>query len=234
MAPYQQQTIHYKTFVKTAMALGLREVFLQHPDSNLRTSVGADGKQLGTKVTLDSPTSQAHYPAIVVKFYGRNIQNVGVGHEEYSNGTRFQHFWYDGDIALEAHALDPRTVDYLSNTIVQTITVGSLEAWTNQLFKRLNAFTVADNPDYAYNSITITSDKIQEFGESKEPTPWGSEDSFIYRNSYRSAVLGEYYSVPVTPDFEQIINRVYFYPYESDAGEPVPTGSNDPAPWVSY
>lgn len=224
MTPYPMQTISYRRFVKTAMTLGLRHVFEHHPDPNLRR----------VKVTLEAPTTQAHYPAVVVKFFGRNIQNVGVGSEQYGGDIRYQHYWYDGDISLEIHALDPLSVDYVSNTIVQTITVGQLETWTNQLFQQLYALTASENPDAEFNYLTVNSDKISEFGELKSPAPWGGEDAFVYQNTYRVGVMGEYYSVPTSPELMVIIEKVNVYPYDSSVGEPVPTGVDDSAPWTLF
>jgi hypothetical protein len=221
--PYPQQTISYKTFVKTTVTLGLREVFANHPDQNLR----------GVKVTLESPTTRAHYPAVVVKFFGRDIQNVGVGSIEFNSSNQlFEHYWYNGDISLEIHALDPRSADYISNTIVQTITLGNLQAWTDHFLQRTADLVESVNPDAAYNVVTINTDKISEFGESKEPATWQAEDAFIYRNSYRMSLMGEYYSIPATPEITSIIEHVNFYAYDSAAGEPVPTGTADPAPWL--
>lgn len=223
MTLYPQQSIHYKTFVKVAIVGALRDAFAGHPDTNLRE----------TKITAEFPTTKLRHPAIIVRFFERTIQNVGIGHEEWIDGVRYQHYWWNGDIELEIRALDPLSADYISNTIVQIITVGQLEQWTNLFFQRIYDETDVVVPDVAANVLNLNSDQISGFGESREPAPWLAEDAFVFKNSYRVAAMGEYYSIPMTPLADQFIRKVLVYPYDSEAGDPVPTGTDDPAPWVN-
>lgn len=224
MTMYPQQTIHYLAFVKTAVVYGLRGVFENHPDENLRQA----------KVTLEFPTDSAHFPAVVVRFNERQIRNVGISHEELIDGTRYAHYWYAGELVFEVHALDPKTADYLSNTLVQTISVGYLETWTNQFFHQIYEMVESENPDTQYNSLTINSDVINPRGNGKEPAPWQSEDGFIYKNSYGVDCMGEYYSVPQNPGVDTIIESVNVYPYSTLFGETPPPGVDDPAPWITF
>jgi hypothetical protein len=66
---------------------GLAEVFAHHPDAMLRTHVPrnttGNRSTRGTKVTLEWPKTKDRYPCIVVRFFERNIQRMGVGHEEW-------------------------------------------------------------------------------------------------------------------------------------------------------
>lgn len=224
MALYPQQTIHYKTFVKTALVMGLRNAFASHPDTNLRD----------IKVTVEYPVDEVHYPALVVKFVERELQTVGIAHEELIDEVRYGHWWYKGAIELGIHAFDTRTVDYISNSIVQIISFGYLESWTNQFFTQLYNQTSAENPDVTYNSLTVNADQIHPLGEGREPAPWGAEDAFVYKGGYTVDVMGEYYSVPLSPEADTIIQQVDVYPYNSASAEDVPTGVDDPAPWIRF
>lgn len=73
MALFPERTIPYKTYIKTALVQALREVFAAHPDALLQR----------TKVSIDFPTSELQYPAIVIRFFERTIRNAGVGHVEF-------------------------------------------------------------------------------------------------------------------------------------------------------
>lgn len=222
MALYSQQTIHYKTFVKTALVHSLRAAFEGHPDTNLRD----------LKVTVEYPVNEVHYPALVVKFIERELQTVGIAHEELIDDVRYGHWWYKGAIELGIHAFDTRTVDYISNSLVQIISFGHLETWTNQFFTKMYGQTIVENPDMENNSLTVNSDQIHPLGEGREPAPWGAEDSFVYKGGYSIDVMGEYYSVPLSPELDTIIEQVDVYPYSSASGEPIPEGADDPAPWI--
>lgn len=69
---FPEQTIRYKTFIKRMLVTGLTEVFAKHPDDIIQR----------TKVSIEFPRTQADYPAVVVRFFERDIFNAGVGHEE--------------------------------------------------------------------------------------------------------------------------------------------------------
>lgn len=66
------QTVLYKTWVKETLVEALKAVFADHPDSYLARA----------NVTVDFPTEEVHYPAVLVRFYERQINNAGVAHFE--------------------------------------------------------------------------------------------------------------------------------------------------------
>lgn len=82
MALLPEQTIPYKTYVKAAIVEALRNVFRNHPDARLQ----------GTKVSIEYPTSELHYPSVVVRFFERTIRNAGVGHVEYLYLDDYDHY----------------------------------------------------------------------------------------------------------------------------------------------
>lgn len=224
-----QATIRYKTYVKTAMVEGLREVFANHKDPKLSE----------TKVTIDYPRREADYPTVIVRFFEREIKNAGIAHEEYirfndENGNsvgsyRFKHYFYTGDIEFGVYALSSLDRDLIGDTLVQVLAMGNLESYTNRFLARIYADT-EKYPDSIWHYITVNTDTIQGFGESQNQTPWASEDDLIYQTSYRARIWGEFYSVP--PNLPApIIERVTQYPYIKDA-EAVPEGDpNDYTEW---
>ena len=245
--------VKYKTYLKSSVQQGLAAVFASHPDEMLRTRQEQfEGQTVtrGTKVTLEWPRTRDRYPCIVVRFFERNVQRMGVGHEEWIKiapddlaPTRMFHNIYDGDLEFAIYGLSNYDRDVMSDTLVQTVTMGQLEGWTNTFMARLysqqyNYDALADAdvrsiPDHHWNYITLNHDTISGFGETQAPVPWQSEDDQLYVVQYRVAVLGEFYSVPPVDRSNEFITDVPVYPYIEDL-ESVPTGDpDDPAAWES-
>lgn len=229
-----ERTIRYKTYVKTALVTALRDVFKVHPDPLLRK----------TKITIDYPTSENMYPTIIVRFYERDIRNAGVGHVEYlpRQGTelapiydKFKHYLYNGDIEFAIYALSTRDRDLLADSLVQTIAMADMEAYTNNFLNRIY-FPPDDNEGVDepwYNFVNLNTDKISGFGETQTQQPWLSEDQLQYQTSYRVGIYGEFYSLPPldTIPGHGLIETVNLYPYMTDLEE-VPEGTVDPSPWI--
>lgn len=230
-----ERTTRYKTYVKHALVEALKPVFEKHKDE----------LQQHTRVTIDYPRKEAHYPTVVIRFFEREIKNAGVGHEEWIVGVeddgstlapgeayRFKHYFYSGDIEFAVHALSSLDRDLISDSLVQTIAFGNLEGYTNQFFNRIYPNEAHHQiPDSIWHYININADLLQGFGENQVPTPWMSEDDLVYLTSYRVRVFGEFYSVP--PDAPaEFIEKVIQYPYIARV-DPVPTGNpDDDAPWL--
>lgn len=224
-----QQTIKYKTYIKTALVESLRDVFSNHVDTLLSK----------THVTIDYPRDEAKYPAVIVRFFEREISGAGIAHTEmipiytgdtYEGTFKFKHYIYKGDVEFAVYALSSLDRDLIADTLVQTIAFGELTGYTNRFFNRIYTDDENRYPDSVWHNIHINTDKIQGFGETQQPTPWASEDDLIYQTSYRSAVFGDFYSLP--PDLPVgLIERVTPYPYIAGV-EDVPTGDvNDGAAW---
>lgn len=241
-------TVKYKTYLKTAVQEGLASVFAHHPDEMLRTREESPTVTRGTKVTLEWPRTKDRYPCVVIKFYERNIQRMGVGHEEWiklqSNDlapTKMYHNVYDGDLEFAIYGLSSYDRDLMSDTLVQTITMGWLEGWTNNFMNGLYGGTydyatyadadITTVPDAHWNHVTLNHDTLSGFGETQMPVPWNSEDDQLYMVQYRVAVFGEFYSVPPRDLSGDYVRRVPLYPYIQDI-EPVPQGDpDDPSSW---
>lgn len=224
--PLGQETIRYKTYVKTALTEGMRGVFTQHVDDLLQR----------TRVTIDYPTTENDYPTVIVRFFERSIRNAGVGHVEWLESEdgdlfRHKHYLYDGDIEFAIYALSSLDRDLISDSVVQTLSMGTLEAYTNAFFVRIYEQDVAVNPTADIHYINVNTDEIRGFGETQNPVPWGEEDLLVYQTSYRVGITGEFYNLP-PEDVDEVISRVDSFPYQE--GDPVPTGKpDDDAQWLS-
>ena len=228
-----QETIRYSTYIKTAVVEALREPFANHVDEQLRS----------TNVNIEFPKEQTDYPTVIVKFYEREVNPVGVGggeqwidltHLGFTGSYRFKKSFYWADLEFEIQDLSSLGRDLVGDSIVQTIQMGNLEAYTNSFFERIypTEEEMEDTyPDSVWHYITINTDKVSGFGETQSQTPWGAEDDIIYRKSYRVPVFGEFYSVP--PDAPAgFIEAVHAYPYIGGL-EPVPTGDpEDDGEWL--
>lgn len=220
-----ERSIPYKTFVKTALVLALREQFKNHPDSGLRR----------TKVSIDYPNTQASYPTIIVRFFEREITNMGVGHVEFiyideldTISYPFRHFLYTGDIEFAIMALSSKDRDLISDALVTVLALSDPTRQTD-FFDRIYEPTFDLNPSDAYDSfrynfLNLNTDKVMGFGETQNPAPWLTEDQLQYQSSYRIGVFGEFYSLPPdTPVATQQLAKVNLLPY-LDGIEPVPVG----------
>lgn len=223
-----QQTVHYKTYVKEATVQAFREVFKHHPDSKLTS----------TKVTIDYPRTNAEIPTLLIRFYEQDIQNMGVGHQEHiavdgpdgkptGEGVyNFKHYLYHGDIEYAILALTSYDRDLIADTVVQTLGMGTLTAYTNRFFDRIYPNEAEEKyPDSIWHSININTDRISGSGETQAATPWASEDDLMYQTSYRTAVMGEFYSVPPSLP-KDYIRDVLLFPY-IDGLEPIPEGESE-------
>lgn len=228
-------TVRYKTYYKKALQEALSAVFRAHKDPLLAR----------TKVILDYPREDAEMPCVILRMHERDIQNFGVGHEEHITVDgpegkpedpvelktfRFMHSLFHAEIEYAILALSSTDRDYVSDTVVQTVMMGKLEGYTNRFFERIYPDErAAQYPDAIWHTLSINSDKMTGGGESTQPTPWESEDDFIYTTTYRTESLGEFYSVP--PDIpHDYISKVILLPYIGGLEE-IPKGESGAVLW---
>lgn len=324
---FPEQTIRYKTYAKRTLVEGLKSVFSNHPDELLQR----------TKASIEYPKTEVDYPAVLVRFFERDIFNAGVGHQEsvkvstesdsieltvtlsaggavqldwapitfavgykvykgsksegenesftvtantftdnglpgvpeapptevtsavtppqptvlllppgtLGTGTyyyrvtaifpqeavKFQHYFYTADIEFAVFGLSAYDRDLVADSLVQTIAMGKLEAYTSNFFERI--YPANDLfPDSELHFININSDKIQGSGESEAQVPWGAEDDLMYQTAYRVGVFGELYSLPPKLTYG-LVRKIIEYPYIGGL-DPVPQGTpGDTTPWIS-
>ena len=230
-----QQTIKYKTYIKETLVGAMQAVFSSHPDDVLQQQV---------HVTTSLPMERAEYPTVMVRFYERDLHNLGVGHQEWlpvvdeddeltGEFVKFKHYAYSGDIEFGVLGLSSLDRDLVGDSIVQTLTMGSMETYTSVFWNALYRPNLATDPTAAEHFINLLNDRIQGYGESEEMAPWMTEDTLVYRTSYRIPIFGEFYSR--TPDLAPagLVSRVDLYPYNTQMGDDVPDPNpSDPAPWT--
>jgi hypothetical protein len=234
MSYLPEYSIKYRTFLKKTVRTGLANVFRFHPDTLLQTT-GAAQDQHGVQVTLEFPKKKNRYPAVVVRFFERDIVNMGVGHaelilahEDDPSPSVFKHYLYHGDLEFAIYALSSLDRDTMADTVVQTLTMGRLFGYTNEFYT--NVYD-RNEGDPLWNYINIDSDTLRGFGEQETPVPWASEDDKLYQTSYRVKVSGEFYSPVPDEAVGGFVEEVDVFPYIENL-ESEPTGSDDPAPWV--
>lgn len=216
-----EKTVPYKTWVKQSVVEALRRTFNAHPDKLLQE----------TNVTIEYPNEEAKYPAIVVRFFERDISNAGISHYEVLeiNGSpyKFQHYFYTGDLEFAIHALTSVDRDLLADSLVQTLGMGDLSEWTANFFNRIYVDEFTQFPKGEYNHINVNSDKLQGFGETQNIAPWNPEDVMVYQASYRVGISGGFYSLPPAESASLgYVEEVDTFPYIGGV-ETVPTGRTD-------
>jgi hypothetical protein len=211
MAATPEKTIHYKTSIKRSMVESMREVFQAHPDELLAR----------TKVSIEYPQDKNRYPSVIVRFFESQIKNMGVGHFEIIpvqqptgvQNKKFKHYVYTGEVEFGIYALSSLDRDLIADTIVQTLSMGELQTYTNKFFTRIYASVL---PEAKTNWININTDVIQGFGEAETPAPWEPDTQMVYQTSYRCEVGGEFYSLEETDKTFEILDKVNQKPYIKD------------------
>lgn len=211
-----EKTIHYKTSIKRSMVESMREVFASHPDKLLAK----------TKVSIEYPQDKNLYPSVIVRFFESQIKNMGVGHFEVIpvavagggiQNKKFKHYLYTGEIEFAIYALSSIDRDLIADTIVQTLSMGDLQEYTNKFFMRVYESVL---PESQTNFININTDIIQGLGEAETPAPWEPDTQMVYQTSYRCDVGGEFYSLEETDKTFGILEKVNQKPYIEDIQDP--------------
>lgn len=147
---------------------------------------------------------------------------------------KYQHYFYTGDVEFAVYALSSYDRDLIRDTIVQTITMGRLEGWTNNFLDRI--YPDPDTgayPDSFLHFIGPNTDTLQGFGETQQQVQWGDEDNLLYMASYRMGVMGEFYSLPPNIPYD-FVRDVLAYPWilhVEDEPQGDPTNDNE---WQSF
>jgi hypothetical protein len=202
------QTLSYKTYFKRLVVQALRDGFQNHPDPTVS----------GTTVGLDySMTTRETFPLVIVKFYERDINDIGVGHVEYllapnssSEYIKYYHRLYHGDVEFEIFALRSLDRDTIADAFIEVAgmwdTTPGGQAFWNRLY--------VDNAAYyaPWHYVFLNTGVINGFGEMQQIAPWLVEDVLVYQTSYRIPALGEFYSnTPSDASTGQMVSEVDLY-----------------------
>lgn len=211
-----EKTIRYKTSIKRALVESMRDVFAEHPDSLLAK----------TKVSIEYPQDKSRYPSLIIRFFESQIKNMGVGHYEIidvqvATGVqkkKFKHYVYSGEVEFGIYALSSLDRDLIADTVVQTLSMGDLQDYTNRFFTRIYDSELEESK---LNFLNINTDVISGFGEAETPAPWEPDSQMVYQTSYRCEVGGEFYSLEDGDKVFATLEQVNQLPYVKDV-EPVP------------
>lgn len=236
MAGVRQHTIGYKTVLKQSVVDALRAVFEEHPDDLLQD----------TKVRLQTSFEEVDYPIIVVNFRESDIIDSGIGHYERVEDSAGQWYRrrrkrYHGTLEFAVYALSTLDRDIISDALVETIMMPTVHTYTDffmsRIYRQEEFERLKDLPSgtlgtaHLHHFINLGNQQLSPGGESAVPAPWGAEDALIYQTSYSIPVMGEVLSLPPVV-FYTLIEEVNAFPYVGGI-DPVPTGVDDPAPWLS-
>lgn len=135
-----------------------------------------------------------------------------------------RHLYWTGDIELAIYALSSYDRDLISDTLVQTLMMADMSDFTNALSSRVWSPSTVLDPAAELNFVNLNTDKLQPYGETQAPVPWGAEDDQSYQTAYRIGASGEVYSLP--DNAYHVVEEITTYPYEQCV-DPLPLG--DPA-----
>lgn len=223
-------TIHYQLYLLETLVEALRTVFATHPDPYLAQ----------TKVRLDWSSEQSAYPAIVVRYFERDIPNAGVAHIEYFEDPNnigeyipYRHRLYHGDAEFAIYALSTLERAKISDALVQILTMADTEVYTNAFLNRIYAPDPTVEPASIDHFVNLNTDDIRPFGQTQVPVPWQAEDDLLYQTAYRVPVMGEFYSRTPSNGGFGLVERIDQFPYNEVAGETEPNPPN-PGPDGTY
>lgn len=237
MARIRQHTIRYKTLLKQSVVEALEAVFKDHPDKLLKD----------TKVRLQSSFKEVDYPTVVLNYHEQDVSDAGVGHYEKAQDAasglwyRRRRKHYHGTLEFTISALSTLDRDIISDAMVEAMMMPDIHAYTDfflsriyrqEEFERLKNMPAGSlGTAHYFHFINLGNQRLTGSGESAVPNPWGAEDVLLYQTSYSMPVFGEVLSLPPTILYN-LLEEVRSYPYVGGI-EPVPTGTVDPALWLS-
>lgn len=215
--------IGYKVRIKEEIIDALRAAFAEGSFPN-RDKIG------NVKVTLDYPTDQISYPAIMVELNEREINIAGVGHYELGENELGQqallaHWRFNADVRFTIFGLTSADRDMLSSALVNIIAFPGASA----AYKKFHT----EIYDGEYIDMQIQASQIIPGGDSVLDVPWDDPTRKLYQSTYSIQIMGEFYATHDSGELVNI-NDVKVYPYRGDQAQP--TGSVDPrdtnVPWV--
>lgn len=205
MAIRPEPTVQYRRLLKRTLVAALKTVFTEeYPEPQLRN----------INVSTAFPLKRENFPAIIVNYNESAVMNAGVGHVEYIEDENFmafpaKHFRFEGSIEFVTTALTPLDLDTISDSIVELLAFGRLDALLNKFFDRIYK-DVADSAQ-----ISFHSDYLSPLGETQMSTMWGSEDGIVYQGGYSVAVSGGFYNQIKENDLASFLDNIIVYGSEA-------------------
>jgi hypothetical protein len=207
-------TYDYKVGLKKEVLDALAPIFgASYPDVQLRDRV---------RVSMEYPLAEIEYPAIILHFQEESIQSGGIGgfwvdEEE----KRYRHWFFEGTLNFVILTKSPQDRDMLSAGLVSLLSFG------DDLPEFKSFYSDIEDADYV--AIQLLNGTIQPLGDQVGTVPWENSDEQLYNSTYSIRIFGEFYSEATSGGLIQI-SSVGVFPYT--AGQPIPQGSSDSAPWI--
>jgi hypothetical protein len=196
-----QSTLQYSLFIKRAIVESLQDAFDRHPTKMVRAS----------KVAVDFTHDRFSLPAVIIKFYEREMPNAGVGHEEWlpsplnedpDNPTQFikyNHRLYKGDIEFDVWGKSSVDRDIVRDALIEVLGMADTTSMGYIFQTRLYLY-LNQTPYGLWHFPVLNLDLITGYGEQQSTPPWAPEDPLHYKVTYRVPIFGEFYSVtPALP-----------------------------------
>ena len=161
-------------------------------------------------VSTTYPLKRENFPGLIVTYNESSVKNAGVSHaEEIMTEDMFpipaKHFMFEGSISIRCVALSPLDLDILSDSVVELLAFGRMDALLNRFFE----VVYSELTDSA--QITFHSDFLSAEGESVMQTEWGSEDGLVYQSGYTVSCSGGFYNSTKDSDISNYVEDIIVY-----------------------
>jgi len=243
----------YRRLVVRELVSALRSVY----DANYNRE-----RQLkDLKITTHYPLVKLDYPSIVIEYTGQRVMNAGVGHEEWfvdDNGIlrKWNHRRFEGTLNFSCHALSPLDIDILTDSIIEVLSFGRLDAQLGKFFTNIYG-NKTDPVMLIFSQLMLNVDDIIDSGVSAQIAPWQPEDVLVYSSDVSIVTHGGFYntypqdewyyvtSVQTEPYPQGFVNvELPFgesedekwsnpFEYEDDNATPSPTNEFDRPNWLA-
>jgi len=209
MALRPEPAVQYKRLIKRTLVSALKTVFSEnYPDPQLQNLY----------ISTNFPLKREQFPGIIISYNENTVKSAGVGHIEYLQSDNFltipaKHFLFEGSIQLQCVALSPLDIDVLTDSVMELLGFGHLDALLNRFFEIVYD-DVADSAQIAFRS-----DYLTPLGDTTMSTMWDSEDALIYQSGYSVGCSGGFYNTLKESDVVSYVEDIIVYggqPFERE------------------
>ena len=220
--PVKSQSNLWIVNIKTGIIKALKAALddQQYPEKKIQ----------GIKISMEYPLEQNLYPHIWVKFSFTKMQQAGIGHVVYSDGTLKEEWIFEGNVTLNIMSLSSYERDVYSSQLIQLLAFGSM----NPIAQKFKMSLGQENNIH----LTINSDSLILGGQSETAgAPWDSTSStmsMVYEDTYSFNLVGQFMSVfDEDPSFlkDVIVHASGLNPDGSNPDNPVNIQEYNSNPW---
>jgi len=212
----------YKVSIKREVVDALREAIAEdYADLDFTKKL---------EISLEYPTTEVHFPRIIVGLQEQTLTSAGVGHYEFGvaetgEQVLLRHFRFEANLTFTIYALSAVERDELSAVLVGILAFPQGSAASSTFHREVY--------DSDFIDMQMNTDSITPGGDTVEDVPWDDPTRKVYTASYSIPIIGEFFTHQNGVTLS-VINDIRLYPYRPDQNDP--TGSNDPrdanVPWI--